>query len=156
MSTLFFLLFFGFIAYRIVTGVMGPGFDVSEEARKKLEARRQTGAPQLRGAPARTSAPRGTPAAKGSPSQPRQPVPSRPTPSHRSSAFARQEDEFDWYVTLDVPPDASRREILDAVKRRLEVARSIGDTTAPARIARAAAESMKLRPGTAGGRGRRQ
>src|SRR5690606_21262115 len=86
----------------------------------------------------------------------RQPVPSRPAPSRSSSVTVREEDEFDWYVTLDVPPDASRREILEAVRRRLEVARSIGDTTAPARIARAAAQSMKLRSGTAGTFGRRQ
>ncbi|HWL64326.1 MAG TPA: hypothetical protein VNQ32_16130 [Steroidobacteraceae bacterium] len=152
MSTIFFLVFFGFIAYRIITSVMGPGFDVSEEARKKLEARRQAASPQQRGAPGRTPSLRTSlPAAKGGSSQPRQPALSR-----TSSVVARQEDELGWYIVLDVPPDASKREILEAVKRRLEVASASGDTTAPARVARAAATGMKQSPSFADAHGRRQ
>ncbi len=152
MSTLFFLLFFGFIAYRIISGVMGPGFDVSEEARKKLEARRQAGSPQQRGAPGRAPARAApAPASRGSSSTPRQPAPAR-----MSNVRAPEQEEFDWYITLDVPTDASRREILEAAKRRLEVARSIGDPPAPARTARAAAAAMKQRPGPADAPGRRQ
>lgn len=168
MSTLFFILFFGFIAYRIITSVMGEGFDVSEEARKKLEALRNQsgtspGQPAQRGVPGRSNLPRPTPANRTGGSQQRQPAPSartssslprKPAPSRTGNIYAREEDEFDWYIMLDVPADASRREILEAAKRRLEVARSVGDTGAPARIARATAAGMK-RFGNAG-RGRRQ
>ncbi len=154
MSTFFFILFFGFIAWRIINSVMGEGFDVGEEARKKLEALRQQagqaqGQPQRRAAPHRTAAVRTSPAARGNTSQPRPPAPPRrsspPPPTH----------EFDWYVVLDLPREASRREILDAAKRRLEVARAIGDPLAPARIARATATGLK-QSGAAGARGRRQ
>lgn len=161
MSTLFLLLFFGFIAYRIIASVMGTGFDVSEEARKKLEARRQSGTspvarqPQGHQPPARQPArqpqARQAPQVRGNPRLP--PVAPRRTTPPSMSADA---PPFDWYIVLDVPVDASRREILEAVKRRLEVAEASGDTQAPARIARAAAAGMKLRPGNASARERRQ
>lgn len=151
MSTFFLILFFGFIAYRIITSVMGPGFDISEEARKKLEARRQAGTAPAPAPAARKPQARQAPQPRGNPRPPQ--VTARKTTAPSTSARA---PAFDWYIVLDVPADAPRREILEAVKRRLEVAKSSGDTQAPARIARAAAAGLKPRPGLADVLGRRQ
>jgi hypothetical protein len=49
----------------------------------------------------------------------------------------------DWYIVLDVPPDASAREIQAAMKRRLAQAEASGDTMAAARIARAGAFGLQ-------------
>ena len=51
----------------------------------------------------------------------------------------------DWYIVLDVGPDASRSEIQAAMRRRLAVAEADGDTLGAARITRAAEAGLNLR-----------
>lgn len=129
------------VGYWIVTSVMGPGIDVSGEPRRP-----EAGTP-----PARQPQARPAPQVHGKSRLPQVSPRKTATPSMPAKAST-----FEWYIELDVPADASRREILEAAKRRLEVAEISGDTQAPARIARAAAAGMKLRPGNAGASGRRQ
>ena len=111
--------------YWIVSSVMEPGSnDTGESPRagapdsdtRKIEPR-QTPRPAL-------PAPVGKPVATRS-------APDGPMP--------------DWYIVLDVGPDASRSEIQAAMKRRLAVAESDGDTLGAARITRAAETGLKLR-----------
>jgi hypothetical protein len=102
--------------YWIVSSVMGSGVDVMEEGRK-AEARQQS----QRTATAPPSAP-------GRGKQPELPK-DAPMP--------------DWYIVLDVPPDASARDIQAAMKRRLAQAVASGDTMAAARIARAGAFGLQ-------------
>jgi hypothetical protein len=52
----------------------------------------------------------------------------------------------DWYIVLDVSPDASRADIQSAVKRRLAQAEANGDRAAITRISRAAETGLKPRP----------
>jgi hypothetical protein len=49
-----------------------------------------------------------------------------------------QAPEHDWHIVLDVPSDASPRDIEAARKRRLAVAQHAGDIEGAARIQRAA------------------
>src|SRR5262245_47193974 len=88
------LIILGFLVagYWIVSSVMGSGVDVMEEGRK-AEARKQS--------------PRRTPVAPGASQPGAAPALSDDTPMR------------DWYIVLDVPPDASRSEIQTAMKRRL-------------------------------------
>jgi len=48
-----------------------------------------------------------------------------------------------WYIQLDCPSGADRREIQEAVKRRIARARIDGDSAAIARILRAAAAGIR-------------
>lgn len=48
-----------------------------------------------------------------------------------------------WYLELDIAPDASEAEIRAAMKRRLAQAKSGGDPGAIERITRAAEEGLK-------------
>jgi hypothetical protein len=145
MSTVFFVLFFGFIAWRIITSVMGPGIDETAPPRKPQAGASPARRPEVGRPEAGKAQDRGI---RRLPQPTLRKQPAISTPSSPTSLH--------WYIVLDVPADASRREILEAVKRRLEVAEISGDTQAPARIARAAAAGMKLRPGTTLTRGRPQ
>lgn len=49
----------------------------------------------------------------------------------------------DWYVVLDLPPDAVPGEIQAAMRRRLAQAEAAGDAPAAARIARAGAAGLR-------------
>ncbi len=152
MSSLISFLLFAGIGYWILRSVMGPGIDVAEEA-QKLKARRQAAQAQ---APPRSTGGKsaGGKSAGGKSAGVKTSLPV--SPHKGTSAMQDNTEPLAWYVVLDVPPDASRREIMEAVKRRLEVAQAWGDTHAPARIARAAANAMKLRLPSASTRGRRQ
>jgi hypothetical protein len=103
--------------YWIVSSVMGPGIDVGEEGRK-AEAKK---------------GPRpGSASAKPATSRPALPA-------------AGHGPMRDWYIVLDVSPDASRAEIQAALKRRLAQAESAGDMDGVARIARAAEVGLAQR-----------
>jgi hypothetical protein len=103
--------------YWIVSSVMGPGIDMGEEGRK-AETKK---------------APRPGPAS------------ARPTASRPALPTANQAPMRDWYIVLDVSPDASRAEIQAALKRRLAQAESAGDIDGLARIARAAEVGLAQR-----------
>jgi hypothetical protein len=49
----------------------------------------------------------------------------------------------DWYIVLDLPPDAVPGEIQAAMRRRLAQAEAAGDARAAARIARAGAAGLR-------------
>ena len=51
----------------------------------------------------------------------------------------------DWHIVLDIPRDASRRDIEAALKRRLAAAESSGDTAAAARVRQAAEYALRQR-----------
>ena len=111
--------------YWIVSSVMEPGSDGTDESPRPgaRDAGPRKVEPRKVSRPA-LSAPAGKPAASRS-------VSDAPMP--------------DWYIVLDVGPDATRSEIQAAMKRRLAVAEADGDTLGAARITRAAETGLKLR-----------
>jgi hypothetical protein len=111
--------------YWIVSSVMEPGSDGTDES--------PSGG--ARDADPRKVEPRKT-------SRPALPAPANKPVATRSASDAPVPD---WYIVLDVGPDASRSEIQAAMKRRLAVAEADGDTLGAARITRAAETGLKLR-----------
>ena len=65
---------------------------------------------------------------------PRAPAPAQPR---------NQAAERDWYLVLDIPRDATRKDIQAALKRRLATAEANGDTAEMDRIRRAADYAMR-------------
>ncbi len=58
-------------------------------------------------------------------------------------ARAKSGTTHDWFIVLDIPADASRKDIQAAMKRRLAQAEADGDTAGAERIRQAADVGMK-------------
>ena len=152
MSLLELMLVVGFVmvGYRIIRGVMGPGIDLIEEGRKRAERLGQglqqptvQRPPGPRPAPSRVStrpASRDTTASRAT----ARTTPSRATPAPaRRPARVQPSDSLDeWYLVLDVSPDADRREIQEAIKLRLSRARADRDNEGVQRVMRAAGTAL--------------
>jgi hypothetical protein len=113
------------VGYWIVSSIMGKGVDSKDgDAR---QARR----------PAPLSAP---PATKDEAPAPRVPLPAPPPPT---TSRPRGGSSQPWHVVLDIPRDASARDIEAARRRRMAAAESAGDSFEMERIRRAAEEASK-------------
>jgi hypothetical protein len=112
------------VGYWIVSSIMGKGVDS-----KDGDARR---AP--RSVPG--SSP---PATKDAPAPRLPPPPSAAPPTYRPPGRSAQP----WHVVLDIPRDASARDIEAARRRRMAAAESAGDSFEVERIRRAAEEALK-------------
>lgn len=70
--------------------------------------------------------------------------PYKPTPaSSRAPKTGESGAVNDWYIVLDVPRDATPRDIQAAMKRRISQANASGDTAAAERIRRAGDYALK-------------
>lgn len=75
----------------------------------------------------------------------------RGTKTQRDSRPQRQavrssDAPWDWNIELDLHSEATRSEILDAIKLRLARARGSGDSAAIARVMRAGQAALRARP----------
>lgn len=119
------------VGYWIVSSIMGAGVDS-----KRGDA----------GEPADPAS--GTPAKPQDPPYPLTPAPPQlprpaaamPPPSRPSAAGTQA-----WHVVLDIPRDASARDIEAARRRRMAAAEAMGDQFEMERIRRAAEEALKQR-----------
>ncbi len=169
MSLLELLLLVGIVmvGYRILRGVLGPGIDVLEEGKRRAggwaeDMREQPS--QVKWPPGPRSAPRVVtrPAARDAgTSRAASASGGRSAPGSASTAasspraatirsaratYKRGAPELDaWYLVLDVPTEATRGEIRDALKLRLSRARADrhSDREAISRIMRAAGEGFR-------------
>lgn len=131
-------------AHRIIRKVLANP-DLIEHWRKALGLPGKS-AP----AAAPVPAPRTADAARRTAAPSRRPVPGAKPP--RRQARAADDSPNDWYLLLDVSPDADRREISDALKRRIARARADNDKAAMQRLLRAAATGIRQpRRATPGG-----
>ena len=103
--------------YWLVSSIMGPGID---SARRKKDASGENRVDADSGGRARTGASAGT----------------STSTSNNASANSRAH-EHDWHLILDVPANASQREVEAAYKRRLAKAESSGDDFESIRLRRA-------------------
>lgn len=151
MSLLELLLLVGFVmvGYRILRGVLGPGIDVLEEGKRRAggwaEGMRGQN-PQVKWPPGPRSAPRVAtrPAARDAPASRSASTPRASTIRSARATYQRGAPDLDaWYLVLDVPTDATRSEIKDALKLRLSRARADRDNDAIPRIMQAAGEGFR-------------
>jgi hypothetical protein len=103
--------------YWIVNSVIGKGIDTGDA---------QRGAEQRRGKEAKPAL--------------QLPAPQQPA---RPTGTVRALGTHPWHVELDIPADASRKDIQAAMKRRLGQAETSGDTAGAERIRRAAEIGMQ-------------
>ncbi len=108
--------------YWIVSSIMGPGIDVMRAGRDaEARAKEKEKEKEKEKDSAETSVPINRPALPG-----------------RVSTSGDPQAVPDWHIVLDIPRDASRRDIEAARKRRLATAENNGDTAAAERVQRAA------------------
>lgn|SRR5690606_12631225 len=138
------------VGWWIIRSVMEPGIDLLEEGRKALSRGTDGARPPARIPPGPRPGPgvtRVQPSSRKTAATTTRPGAAAAASAARAAKSARPHDVslHDWFLILDVPPSAGRREIQEAARLRLARARSAGDSAAAAQILRAAASGLGQR-----------